>query len=1158
MYKNYTKNFCMPPGYVNKFLVVMKLTVVLLIATIMQVSAVGFAQRITYQKKNASLKQVLNEINKQTGYSIVWSAKKVKNLPTLDVDFRNASLNDVLDECLKNQDLTYAIEDKMLVILAKEKPLWNTPLSFKNLIDLKGKVVDENGAPLPGATVKVKGGTSGVVTSADGSFTLTGVNQGSIILVSFLGYNTQEVSVNSSNMVIKLVAITTNLDDVVVVAYGSQKKTRLTGAIAQISGKDLQDRPVARLSQALQGQVANLNITQNTMGGAPNSTQNLNIRGYTGFNNAGSPLIVVDGIQGGDINSINPDDVESISVLKDAASAAIYGSSAPYGVILIVTKKGSKDKAPTISYNNNVSMAEVINLPKMVNSLDFANIYNEAFANAQRAAFFDAPTIQRIKDYQAGILTTETIQNPDPTRNEYFTWNSGNANNDWFKVYYKDRAYSQQHNVSVNGGSTSSTYFIGAGYNSRGGMYNYGDDKYKRYNLRANISSDVTNWLTFNLRGTFSRQLFNSPNLYAGQTGGGDQAYMHQIARKFPTVPVRDPNGRFSNASNILLHEEGGRNNQITDQGLLSGEFNFKLAKGWTATANYTFDAQYYDQTSHLKTLYAFLPDGSQTTVGGTTPNSFSRYNERNQHEVVNVFSQYEKQFDDHYFSILGGYVSDYTGFQAYSASNSNLYSDNIPSLSTAYGTTPSLSDLVRKLSSQGAFGRINYNYKEKYLLEFNARYDGTSRFLEDVRWKLYPGVSVGWNVDKESFFEPVKKYVNSLKFRGSYGELGDQVFLDLNYYPFYPSLGTARATSTSWLFGGTQQASVSLPGLVNDQLTWITSSTLNFGVDAAFFNNKLNASFDWYIRKATDFAGPSAALPALLGTNPPTVNNSAIKTKGWELSLTWRDRIGEVSYGLRTMLSDYGAKVTRYPNPTGLLSTYYQGLDMGEIWGYSTVGLFQTAEEIAAAPSQSLISTAQWTPGDVRYADLNGDGKIGPGASTLADPGDRKVIGNSTPRYSYGINADASWKGFDMQVFVQGVGKRDASITSNYFWGIVGDEWQSSLFTTHLDRWTPSTPNGYYPKYYMSGENGKNTQVQTRYLQNAAYLRVKNVQLGYTLKKNLVERIKLNKVRFYFSVDNLATITKFTEALDPELTMSGGKVYPLQRSYSAGVNVTF
>lgn len=1148
----------MPPGYAFKLSLAMKLAAVLLFVTIMQVGATGFAQNINYQKKSASLKQVLNEINKQTGYSVVWSAKKAKNLMLTELSFRNASLQTVLEKCLEGQPLSYVIENGVVVIRTKVPAVQPIIESARAFIDLKGLVVDENDVPLPGASIRLKNGNKQTISGSDGKFVLAGVDRGAILLVSYIGYQEKEVSVTSSEMTIRLSAKSSELNDVVVVAYGSQSKTRLTGAVAQVSGKDLQNRPITRISQALQGQVANLNIGATTAGGAPNATQSLNIRGYTGLGTSGGPLIVVDGVQGADINSINPDDIENISVLKDAASAAIYGSSAPYGVILISTKKGNKSSAPTISYNNNLSISEVINLPKMVNSLDFATIYNEAFANAQRAAFFDGPTIQRIKDYQAGILTTETIKNPAPNTNEYFSWNAGNANNDWFKIYYKDHAFSQQHNMSVNGGSNSSTYFVGAGYNDRSGMYNYGNDSYKRYNLRANLSSDVTSWLTFNLRTTFSRQLFNSPNLYPGQTGGGDQAYMHQIARKFPTVAVYNPDGRYSDESNILLHEEGGRNNQITDQGLLSGELNFKLAKGWTATANYTFDAQYYDQTSHLKTLYTFLPDGSQKTVGGTTPNSFGRYNERNQHEVVNVFSKYEKQFQDHYFSILGGYVSDYVGFQSYSASNSNLYSDNIPSLSTAYGTTPSISDLVRKLSSQGAFGRINYNYKEKYLLELNARYDGTSRFLEDVRWKLYPGVSAGWNIDKESFFEPVKKYVNTLKFRGSYGQLGDQVFLDTNYYPFYPSLGTSRPTATSWLFGGTQQASVTLPALVNDQLTWITSSTLDFGADATFFNNRLSASFDWYIRKATDFAGPSAALPAVLGTTPPSVNNSAIKTKGWELSLAWRDKIGSVSYGLKGVLSDYTAKVTRYPNPTGLLNTWYEGLDMGEIWGYETVGLFQSAAEIAAAPSQNLIYNGPLTPGDVRYADLNGDGIISPGASTVSNPGDRKVIGNSTPRYSYGVTADASWKGFDAMIFVQGVGKRDVAIGGNYFWGIVGDEWQSSLFTTHLDRWTPQTPDGYYPKYYMSSENNKNQQTQTRYLQNGAYLRIKNVQLGYTLNKNLVEKLKLGRVRFYLSVENLATITKFTKALDPELFLSSGKVYPMQRNYSAGLNVTF
>ncbi len=1158
MYKNYTKSLGVPFGCAFKFLVSIKLILFVLFATALQVSATGFAQKVTYSRKNATLKQVFNEINKQTGYSIIWSAKKVKNTNTVDANFKNASLETVLDVCLKDLPLAYVIEDKIVVIKGKESVISQKLDQILRFIEVRGKVLDENGGPLPGASVKIKGANKGAVTDGNGAFILADVAENSTLEVSFIGYISQEMKASAQPMVIKLMAKPNELEDVVVVAYGSQKRTRLTGAVAQVSGKDLEDRPVTRVTQALQGQVANLNINIGDVGGSPNATQKVNIRGYTGLGTTSSPLIVIDGIQGGDISTLNPDDIETISVLKDAASAAIYGSSAPFGVILIKTKQGTRGKAPSITYNNNISMNKIFNLPTMANSLDFANVYNTAFVNAGRTPMYDAATIQRIKDYQAGILTTETIVDPDPKKNSYLSWNAANGNNDWFKIYYKDRSYSQQHNLNVNGGSESSSYFIGAGFNDRSGMYNYGNDKYKRYNLRANLTTDVTKWLTFSFRGSFSRELFDTPNSYAGQTGGGERAYMHQIARKFPTVQLYNPDGRISAESNVLLQKEGGREMSTKDKGLLTGELNLKLAKGWTATANYTFDATYFDRNTHLKTLYSYLPDGSQLAMGGTTPNAFGRYNERIEHRVVNVFSQYEKQLNDHFFSVLGGYVNDFNGFQAYEASNNNLYSDNIPSLSTSYGTTPSIGDRVRRLGSEGAFGRFNYNYKEKYLLEVSARYDGTSRFLSDVRWKAYPGISVGWNVDKEAFFNPLKKYVDGLKFRASYGQLGDQMFLEDDYYPFYPALGTATPNNTSWLFGGARQAAVGAPLLVDNTLTWVSTATYNLGTDVAMFGNKLNASFDWYIRKANDVMGPAAALPAILGTNPPRINNSAIETKGWELTLGWRDQIGNVKYGLKGVLSDYKAKVVRYPNPTGDLGTWYQGQQMGEIWGYQTAGFFKTAEEVASAPSQAKIDGNLWTPGDIRYVDLNGDGQIDPGTTTLNNPGDRKVIGNSTPRYSYGLTADANWKGFDAMIFIQGVGKRDAAIGGNYFWGVVGDEWQSSLFTTHLDRWSAENPNGFYPKAYMSSQNNKNTQVQSKYLQNAAYMRIKNVQLGYTLKKELLDRFKISKLRFYISIENLATFTKFTKALDPELTLNEGKVYPLQRSYSAGLSLTF
>jgi len=647
---------------------------------------------------------------------------------------------------------------------------------------ISGIVRDAQQNAVPGVNVVLSETTNGTTTDSEGNFILSVPNLNGKLVISSIGYQRQEVQIGGRQMVeIQLLESAALLNEAVVIGYGTQKKVNLTGATEQIGSEILQNRPVTRISQALQGAVGNLNVTTGAAGGAPNATQSINIRGYTGLGTSGSPLIVIDGIQGGDLNSINPSDIESITVLKDAASSAIYGSSAPYGVILVNTKQGKKGKGASITYNNNLSWAQAINLPKMVNSLDFANLYNEAYKNAGRAPSFDEATIQRIKDYQSGKITNETIADPTPGSNAWLTWASSNANHDWFKVYFKDFAFSQQHNVGVTGGSEKTTYYVGGGYNYRGGMYNFGTDTYKRFNIRANITSDLTRWLGFSFRSSASRQLYDTPNLYGSKTGGGNEAYMHQIARKFPTVALFNPDGNYSATSDVLLHEQGGRNKTVTDQVMLTGEFNAKLAKGWTATVNYTLDGSFYDSQSHQKTLYESLPDGSKAVIGGTSPSSFSRGNERNFHHIINAFTTYEKQLGGHYLKLLGGFVADLTEFQSYSASNSLLYSDNIPSLNTSYGTSPTIGDNIRKLASEGFFGRANYNFKEKYLLEINGRYDGTSRFLKEVRWKFYPGVSAGWNIDREGFFEPMAKTITAFKIRASYGSLGDQYFLDAN-----------------------------------------------------------------------------------------------------------------------------------------------------------------------------------------------------------------------------------------------------------------------------------------------------------------------------------------------------------------------------------------
>lgn len=1141
---------------VKRLLLLMKITLIILFICIFQLQAVtSYSQTttISIETKEIPLEDIFNEIEDRSEYLFNYRDSDISHFKTR-INVKNGNIEDILTQVLSKTDLSFTVNDRHVTIFKTPKT------ESDNRKVITGNVKDDRGELLLGVSILIKGTSQGTVTDIDGNYSIEVPDDQSVLVFTYLGYKTKELSVSGkAKLNVVLMEDTQNLEEVVIVGYGTMKKENLTGAVAQLKGDALESRPVTNISQALQGTVANLNISSSG-GGAPGSKPSINIRGYTGFglNSDGnmesksqSPLIIIDGIQGGDLNSINMEDVESISVLKDAASTAIYGSSAPYGVIIINTKKGKRGSKATITYNNNFGFAQPINLPHMLNSLDFANLYNEAADNAGIARPFTDENIQRLKDYQAGILKDETIANPAAGTDDWLTW-TGNGNNDWFDVFFKNVSFSQQHNIGVSGGTDKSNYYVGLGYNQKNGMYNYGDDAYKRYNMRTNLSINLTNWLTFNTRGSYSRATTDSPNTYEGKTGG----YMHQIARKWPTAPLRNPDGYYSYASDIRLQDEGGRSKATTDQAILTGEFVITPLAGWDITANYTFDGAYIHKSDHVKTLYVTNPSGATTLYSGTSPNSFSRTNNKNQHHVINLFSSYEKQIKDHYFKAMVGYTSElYDNLEQYSG-NSYLYSDDVPSLSLTYGTSPSISDKASQLAIRGGFGRINYNYKERYLVELNGRYDGTSRFLKDVRYKFYPGVSAAWVLSKENFWRPIESYVNTFKFRVSYGSLGDQGFVD-SYYPFYPSMTTKAPTGSNWLFADGRHAYVSYPGLINPNLTWVTTTTIDFGVDMAFLSNRLNFTFDWYKRSAKDFVGPAEVLPSIIGASSPQTNNSAMETKGFDLSLSWKDRIGEFNYGVNFVLSDYMSKVTDYPNPTGLNTTWYKGRKVGDVWGYETVGFFQSEEEIASAPTQEKIY-ATWTPGDIRYKDQNGDNRIDWGDNTLENPGDKKILGNTTPRFSYGLTLNGDYKGFDFSVFMQGVAKRDAWLSSNIFWGITGGQWHSSVLTTHTDRWSENNPNGYFPKYYLSSQNDKNTQTQSRYKQNAAYMRIKNLQLGYSFPKSLISKINFERLRVYTSVDNLATFTSLIETVDPEFSAGDGKLYPLQRTWSLGMNITF
>ena len=1031
----------------------------------------------------------------------------------------------------------------------------------QNTITVSGIVTGANGVPLEGAFVTEVGAPSnGAATSADGSYSLT-VEEGASIIVEFIGYTSQTHRVTGGTLNVQLVPGESEMDEVVVVGYASQRKVNLTGAVTSIDAKVLEDRPMSRLSQGLQGAVANLNIMTQYGGGAPNATQSFNIRGYTGLGSSGSPLIVIDGVQGGDINALNPNDIENISVVKDAAAAAIYGSSAPYGVIIITTKKGRAGK-PTITYNNTFTVNTPMGMPDMLNSVDFARVYNEAGINAGRGeyGYFSAESIQRMIDFQNGVITTETEKSPNADR--WNGWFAGNANNDWFDIYYKDAQVVQQHTVGISGGSDRTKYYLGLGYNDRPGMLRYGRDIYRRYNVRANLSNKFTDWLEMNFRTSYSKETFDGPWAGGSRTGGN---WMHQIARKHPNVPLyidlADGRRLFSEISDVPLMDEGGRQLESWDKPLITGELVLTPLKGWNATLNYTYEMNIWNNSNHKKTVYVPFPSGELGPIDWTYPNEFSRNVGFDNHTILNAFTSYNFEVGGaHEFTILGGYVRELWDQDRMSAANTNLYTDNVPALSTTFGPTPRISDARNQLATEGYFGRLNYNYNNKYLLEVVGRYDGTSRFTADSRWAMNPGASVGWNVHLEPWWDAISlnNLLNTLKFRYSYGSQGDQS--QTGWYQFFPSLGTSAPTSSNWYFQSGREARTSAPGLVNPALTWITTTVSNFGIDLTAFSNKLSVTAEIYKRSAKDFLGPARNLPAILGTNPPQENIAAIENKGFELTLNWRDRVGEVGYSLRGVLGNYNAWVTRYPNEARLITNWYEGEKMGSIYGYTTEGFFTGDADVAKHADQSKLYS-RWGAGDIKYADLNGDGVIDWGDNTVDNMGDRSIIGNSTPQYTYSLFGDVTWNNFDFSFFLQGVGKRDIFFGSgtNYFWGITGSEWQSSPFTVHMDRWTPTNPNGYFPKFYMSGENGKNMNTQTKYMQNGAYFRLKNVQLGYTIPTSVFQGIGIQKLRVFALVENVFTISPLQRhsTIDPEIAISDMKIYPMQRGYSMGVNLT-
>lgn len=1077
---------------------------------------------------------------------------------------------------------------------------------------VSGRILDSSGQPVPGASIIEKGTTNGVNTDIDGKFTIS-VKSGSSLEVSCIGYETVSVAA-SENLSVTLREDTQFLDEVVVVGFGTQKKVNMTGSVAAVDvDKAFGSKPITDVSKGLQGVVPGLSITYNS--NDLNASPTMKIRGTGSINGDNTPLILLDGVEVPDLSFVNPDNIKSISVLKDAASASIYGSRAAWGVVLITSKDGSavKDKV-SITYSNNFSWNQPIGLPKYITDKEGVLAQLEEGMLAQKNV--DGSRIEAFGMYYdtigKGITTwfdkySGNLSNPVYKYGEDYEFIEGtpyyyrvsDPNKEIFKT-----SFSQTHNLSVTGNTGKTNYNIGLGYTMNDGTLKAAKkNDVKRYNLNLSTNTQVKNWLNIGTKVMYVEKEYEYPYGYSQSKGATGLLYYVMRFPAFFPFGISDgsklADGTYASESAAtgegLYFRHGNAyvaNESICsskDQYLtLGGNVRINLAPGLSFYGDYTRGRYNYENRSMRQPYYvanwSFPKKAAFTTKDFLERTYVSK--------ITNTYNAYfDYLFDiqkQHNFAIKVGANAEDLRYDSQSVEVNGVQDLEHPTLNLTDGKNEGIVDeSLRHRATAGFFGRINYNYKEKYLLELNGRYDGSSSFRTGKQWAFFSSASAGYRISEEKFWTNIKPYVPTLKVRASYGSVGNQALAS-----WYPYISTMATETVGWV--GTDMNNVSTtttPSAVNPDMTWEKIRTLDIGFDAGFFNDELNVTFDWYQRRNVGMLVAGNEIVRYAGIAvAPLENGGDMKTNGWELQIDYNHAFNKdfAIYGTVT-LSDAKSEITKWNNTTGALNSWYKGKKLGEIWGFETDRYFNSSDVNpdgtlkTGTPDQSYLQNGSFRfgAGDIKYKDLNKDGKIDTGKGTIDDHGDLKRIGNQLPRYEYSLRVGAMLKGFDVEVLLQGVGKRDMWSTSSLFIPHAAGA-QMNIFENQLDYWTESNQNARFPRPYINGAFGSlsglpgnsgcnNFAPQTKYLNNLAYLRVKNFTVGYTLPQNLTRKIFVEKLRFYFSAQNLFTFDHIDGVMDPECTGGSSKSYtngmdmtmagramPFNRQWSCGLQITF
>lgn len=1104
-------------------------------------------QKISVNIQNVPLRQAMEQISKQAAMNVAYSKEFVDTDKEVSLKVKDTTVKETLTLLLKDSNIGFRFLEKSILLFNKDEQESGPKLSeSKKEVTITGKVIDKAADPIIGATVSVAGTSHGTITDIDGNYSLK-VGEGNTLLFSFIGYTDQKQVAHHSGVInVTLAESSIQLDDVVVVGYGVQKKVNLSGAVDVVKGEALENRPISNVGNGLQGLLPGVTITSSS--GQPGAAPNITIRGVNTINSSTSPLILIDGVAGGDMNLLNPDDIESVSVLKDAASSAIYGARAANGVILISTKAGSSKERTTITYSGYAGVQTPTSLPELVNGREYMELANEA----QMAIGVAKPYLQDAFDaYDSGSAL-----------NEY-------SNTDWISKIYKKGAFQTGHNIGVSGGTAKSAYYMSYGYLDQDGLIVGDSYNSKRHNVRMNLNTELYDRLK--LTGIMSYVDYYRQDCVGNDTGG-----VFRLAQRMsPLLPVKWQEqqedgswsdteswsqGSVSNPLQVAYNDGYSKVNSRALNAIVNADF--KILKSLILNGQYSANSYTSDVKKYSPIMEKFMSDGTAHPGNVGLRNSISGNHTQTLTQSLTTTLNFQTQIRKyHNLKLLGGFSQDWAETETLGASRKNILLDGIEVIDA--GTEDIYnSGTANHWALRSFFGRVNYDFNEKYLVEANIRYDGTSRFNKSNRWGTFPSVSGAWKFSQEKFMRSCSSFLNLGKLRVSWGQLGNQS-VGNSYYPY---LTPIERVAKSYPIGGISNVGFQQEALGNRYIKWETIEMLNIGIDLQLFSNQLQMSFDWFQKKNLD-ALVRPIYPSVIGITEvgklPLENMGEIQNKGWELNASWRDHIGEVKYQVAFNLSDAQNKIVDLGKSAASSGNNIrkEGVPIDAYYGYLTDGLAQISDFGGRNESNGKYINPKFPvtssyadiiqPGDVKYRDLSGpEGK----PDGVINDYDKVVFGDKFPRYSYSLKGDLTWKGIDFSFYLQGVGKVDGYLTDEARHCFIND--YSIPKKAHLDRWTPNNQGASYPRMYFAQKH--NLEFSDYWLEDASYLRVKNIQLGYSLPQKVIRKIGASRLRIYVSADNLFTFTNYFSGFDPEVRETSGDSYPQVKTYAFGVNVSF